>query len=177
MLEAILAVSSPKPRLVFTPRGEIVWASATAERLLDAAPPGTLASLRAAAARVERGRKAIDLPPGLDEENGFGAHLSLLPSASGTLILVELDPRAPATADDDLQRRFGITRAEALVLAELGAGRANPVIAARLHLSVETVRTTWRASSASSGSTPASRLRCWWRKRSECRFATSVEVG
>jgi DNA-binding CsgD family transcriptional regulator len=130
-LEAMIDASSGAARAVLSPTGQTIWAS---ERLRTV-PDG----VRGAARRLgdaALGKSPLARAP-LSVE---GAQLSILRSASGApLVLVEME--APARDGDELARRFQLTRAEGAVLAQLGGGLSNAAIAARLHVSVETVRT------------------------------------
>jgi DNA-binding CsgD family transcriptional regulator len=135
-LEAILAATSGPARLVFATNGQLLWASSAAERLLADAQVG--AALRAAACRATAPTVSF-LCDGAPRE----AHLSRLLTSSGApLVLVEIAGGTAAPArGGELARRFELTAAEGAVLAQLAEGLANAEIAARLRVSVETVRT------------------------------------
>jgi DNA-binding CsgD family transcriptional regulator len=130
-LEALAAAGGA--RLVLSRAGSVVWASRAASELLPAIPD----SLRAAARGLVDAPRPTSLPCG-----GHVAHLSLLRSASGELlVLVELTGAAASTHVDTLMQRLGLTRAEAAVLWQLTAGLSNAAIATELTVSIETVRT------------------------------------
>jgi DNA-binding CsgD family transcriptional regulator len=148
-LEAILDAAGGPPRLVLLPSGQLVWASSAAERLLGATPQLPMAAIRTAARRLHEAALARAALPPLAPLSFVAdgvprrAHLSLVNSPSGApLVLVEIEgdePRAQSGAA--LARRFGLTAAEGTVLGQLAEGLANGAIAARLHVSIETVRT------------------------------------
>jgi DNA-binding CsgD family transcriptional regulator len=145
-LEAILEAAGGPPRLVLVPSGQLLWASRAAERLLDPASQLPLRSIRSAARRLHEAAPGCAAPSPLPFVTGGveqRAHLSLLASPSGApLVLVEIEGgEPPARAGAALARRWGLTAAEAIVLAQLAEGLANAAIAARLHVSIETVRT------------------------------------
>jgi DNA-binding CsgD family transcriptional regulator len=148
-LEAIVGASAGPARLVLSSSGRVIWASPACERLLDSALRALPDGLRGAARRlIDAAAGQIDLPASLRLSLRSGAipiaaHLSVLRTASGApLALVELeDIPAGGQAADELARRFHLTRAEGVVLGQLAEGLSNSAIAARLHVSVEAVRT------------------------------------
>jgi DNA-binding CsgD family transcriptional regulator len=129
-LEA-LAAGGP-PRLILSARGEVVWTSPVCAGLAIPDP------LRFAARRLLDG-DGVPTTVGLD--GGRGARLSVL--RPGELALVELDGAGPS--GPDLARRHQLTPAEGNVLALLAEGLGNKAIAARLFVSIETVRSHVRS--------------------------------
>jgi DNA-binding CsgD family transcriptional regulator len=160
-LEAVAASSVRRPLVAFSARGALRWISPLAEALLG--PTGTLPPALAAEARrlgaLARGSpegplpasgRAFSLPGG----GRVRAELSIARAAGGeVVVLAELSPAAGPAAEpapllparreslDPLAREHGLTPAEVDVLAVLATGMTNREIAARLFVSVETVRT------------------------------------
>ena len=123
--------SSAAARIVLSPTGATLWMSPAAARLVPAIPD----ELRGAARQLAEARLA---PPTAIALAGTRAHLSVMRARSGErMILVELD----APHGEELARRFGLTPTEGVVLGELAAGLSTAAIAARLGVSIETVRT------------------------------------
>jgi DNA-binding CsgD family transcriptional regulator len=147
-LEALVAASGGPARIVLSTRGKVIWASPAVEPLLDPRWRA-LGQLREAARRlgdVARGRVPATVAPKLllsASDRQLEAHLSLLRTASGApLILAELAPedRGPEM-EAAFAERYQLTRAESVVLHHVARGLTNGAIAARLHVSIETVRT------------------------------------
>jgi DNA-binding CsgD family transcriptional regulator len=159
-LEAVAASSVRRPLVAFSARGALRWISPLAEALLG--PTGALPPALAAEARrlgaLARGSpegplpasgRAFSLPGG----GRVRAELSIARAAGGeVVVLAELSAAGPAAEPppllparreclDPLAREHGLTPAEVDVLAVLATGLTNREIAARLFVSVETVRT------------------------------------
>ena len=117
LLEAALAGVGPGARLILDGAGRVAWMSAEARALLGA------------------GRLPAFVPGQLVLARGQRVRVRSTPLAARSL-LVELVPEG----ESGLARRFGLTRAEAEVLADLGAGLTNAEIARRRGVAVNTVR-------------------------------------
>jgi|HubBroStandDraft_6_1064221.scaffolds.fasta_scaffold79152_1 DNA-binding CsgD family transcriptional regulator len=145
-LEALAASAGPA-RLVLAARARVVWASPACEQRLGSALRALPDVLTAAAQRLFAATRGQATPPRLavaipTASEPIAAQLSLIRTASGApLVLVELAPATAATELRDLARQFGLTPAETVVLGELACGLRNAAIAARLGVSIETVRT------------------------------------
>jgi DNA-binding NarL/FixJ family response regulator len=121
----------------------VIWASQAAAALLS---PELRAQLSAVARRLHQaacGRTAFPAKPSVVTHRLLRVHLSVLrPESDAPLILAELEGDAPAPpAVDELARRYRLTPAEGAVMGQLASGLSNAAIAARLFVSVETVRT------------------------------------
>ena len=146
-LEALAGAAGPA-RLVLAARARVVWASPACEQRLGSALNALPDVLTAAAQRLfaaARGRATMParLAVAIPTATGpIAAQLSLIRTASDApLVLVELAPATAAMELHDLARTFGLTPAETVVLGELARGLRNAAIAARLGVSIETVRT------------------------------------
>jgi DNA-binding CsgD family transcriptional regulator len=142
-LHALVQSSAPRARLVVSADGKVVWASAECEALLQARARVSLEVLRNAARRlhdVRQGTFAASPTVTMTTATGpIQAHLSPLRTSAGApLVLVELESGDAARS---WAARFGLTPAETTVLDLLAEGLSNRSIAARLHVSIETVRT------------------------------------
>lgn len=141
------------PRLALDMHGRLLWASRRAEHRVEvghdgrpAAPPALVTAARRLAAAHREGpcgaapRTSIALPgPGTSASR---AELWVTRTRTGAPFVVadlEIRGRSPALAT--VASRFGLTPAEADVLAALAAGLADKDIMARLHISRSTVRT------------------------------------
>jgi DNA-binding CsgD family transcriptional regulator len=154
-LETLAAATGPA-RLLLTAGGRLLWASPSCERLLGSSPPPALIGAARRLYDVALGRATAPSIATMQLQGRFSrvvANLSVLRTPSGApLVLVELESDAALALDgSELARRFQLTRAEGTVLALLAEGLSNSTIAARLHVSVETVRTHVRRTLAKLG--------------------------
>jgi DNA-binding CsgD family transcriptional regulator len=143
-LEAILDAAAGPARAVLASSGRLVWASRACERLLGAAPLSLAALRRAAHRLLAAPERPADARLSLDTVDGpREVYLSVLRTPSEPpLVLAEIaGAQAGARTGAELARRFSLTGAEGAVLAQLAEGLGNAAIAARLHVSIETVRT------------------------------------
>ncbi|MDB4934027.1 MAG: Two-component response regulator [Labilithrix sp.] len=140
-LEALVGATDGPARLVLSPAGKVIWASPACERLLGAARGPSLETIRNAVTRANEQACTLTVRLGSDTVR---IHLAHVRAASGApLLLVELerDRTEKSAPGGEIAQRFGLTRAEAAVLAIMCEGLGNAAIAARLFVSVETVRT------------------------------------
>jgi DNA-binding CsgD family transcriptional regulator len=149
-LEAIAAGAISRPVIAVSRAGRVLWMSRAAEMLLGAAcelPPGLLDAARrlAAAADGARPERVPSVAASYTLANGtqVRVELTVTRATSGEpVVLAELAGNGDGGAAFAARARAeGLTRAEAEVLAILAGGVSNAEIAARLHVSVETVRT------------------------------------
>jgi DNA-binding CsgD family transcriptional regulator len=144
-LEAIAATTVTRPLVAFAPSGAVLWMSPAAETLLDrrAVPRSLIAEVRRVGALASDAHPLAPRACAITEGEPLRAELSIARAPRGdTVIVAEL--AAPAARDRGLEalaREHDLTRAETDVLRILALGLSNKQIAARLHVSVETVRT------------------------------------
>jgi len=149
-LEAIAAGAITRPVIAVARTGRVLWMSRAAEALLGVAcepPPGLLDAARRLGAAAD-GARVVRAPVvagsyALANGTSVRADLTVTRAPSGEpVVLAELAASAECGAAFAARARAkGLTRAEADVLAILAGGVSNAQIAARLHVSVETVRT------------------------------------
>jgi DNA-binding CsgD family transcriptional regulator len=141
---AVIAADAARARFALDRSGAIRWMSPAAERLLVTRDGRRLplpAELHRAASAIHElvGRVEVVLEDG----RPFEAELSICRTPSGEpLVAVELHFGGLSVAGHaSLCARYGLTRAEAAVANVIALGLSNAEIAARLHVSIETVRT------------------------------------
>jgi DNA-binding CsgD family transcriptional regulator len=153
LLETVVSAQR-RPELMLSTHGALLWATPEAEQLLAGGAAGARTllpeSVRQAARRLGDFERCggstplpeLTIPVSLGAETWDGCLSLARAPGGGRVIRVELEGHAPRPgAARTLALRFGLTPAEARVLAELAFGLSNPEIAERLGVGVETVRT------------------------------------
>ena len=150
-LSAVLCRGAGVHHLILDARGRLLWISPEAEARLVVGASGALPEALTLAARRLAGLAPDQAPDEsayrvrVDASDGpTMADLAVTRTASGApVIAVTLAaPRGlGAPKSTALAARYHLTRAESEVLAILAGGASNRDIAARLHVSIETVKT------------------------------------
>ena len=157
LFEAVLDAASIRACFALDERGRVPWASARAERLLapilahGAVPDDLVAAaqalLRAAAASPVRGAAGAAAPPPIVAVRIACGEVSRRAELTGVgaarrLVIVAIDEaQTELAAINAVAARHALTLAETDVLGWLVHGLPNREIAARLYVSIETVRT------------------------------------
>jgi DNA-binding CsgD family transcriptional regulator len=152
-LAALVDHAAPRPIVAVDSAGRLLWLSSRAERILEPvlgrrrALPERLVD---AARRLGRFVTARDAEPAQPpvfrvampvETAARAAELSIARTAAGeAFVVIELEEDASPPQAAILRRRFGLTRAEADVLALLAVGLSNLELAHRLHVSLDTIK-------------------------------------
>jgi DNA-binding CsgD family transcriptional regulator len=140
-LEALVAATDGPARLVLSPAGKVIWASPACEKLLGGVRGASLDAIRTAVRSANGAACALSVRLGHETVRIHVTHVSA--SSGAPLFLAEIERERTERVDPaaEIGQRFGLTRAEAAVLAIMSEGLGNAAIAARLFVSVETVRT------------------------------------
>lgn len=147
VLASMLARAEPRAHMAIDRQGRILWLSTRAEALLQAhfGGPSALPEVAIAAAR-----RLVELALGRIGSESVAHTLALQPAAGGLPIRARLAVVRTASGEPFVELELevaevpearGLTPAEARVLALLGEGLTNAVIARRLFVSVETIKT------------------------------------
>jgi DNA-binding NarL/FixJ family response regulator len=145
LLEILLDHAESRARLALRADGEMVWISKAAQRMLadylgcGRSLPAILIERARCLARTPANSSALRFvtPRGMP----ITASFQTARAGSGeTFIVIGLSARS-GTLPDEFRERYGLTDAEAAVLADLAEGLSNAQIAERRSVSVTTVRT------------------------------------